>query len=211
VLAGVAGLFAYSKRETLRLASELNRARAEGAASFDKLDTCIASYGVAQREAASCRDARSKDEADFKAALGHVARSGGASEAAMSRQMQALESAFTTRLRSCEDDAEIAAKQRERERERLASECQSRESELSSERDDQRKVAEARAGELERCRADLGEARAAQEKAASRAPTVPVGASLPTSPSAGSPSASMGTPVAPQAPAPASSGSSETQ
>src|SRR6185436_12086840 len=57
VLACLGGLFAYSKRNTLRLASELAAARAEGAASFDKLDTCAASHQLAQRETQACREA----------------------------------------------------------------------------------------------------------------------------------------------------------
>src|SRR5262249_35347935 len=120
VLGGMAALFAYSKRETLRLASELNRARAEGAASFDKLDTCSASHNLAQHETQACRDARAREETQFKAALEHIARTGGATEAAMSRQMQSLEATFASRLKSCEDDANSAPKLRGDERERLA-------------------------------------------------------------------------------------------
>src|SRR4051794_7768251 len=148
VLAGVGALFAYSKRETLRLASELNRARAEGAASFDKLDTCIASHGLAQRDAQACREARTREETHFKATLEHIARTGGATEAAMSRQMQSLEATFASRLKSCEDDAIAATRVRGEERERLSSEWRKRENELAMERDDIRKTAEARAADL---------------------------------------------------------------
>jgi serine/threonine protein kinase len=155
VLGGVGALFAYSKRETLRLASELNRARAEGAASFDKLDTCIASHNLAQHDAQACREARTREETQFKATLEHLARTGGATEAAMSRQMQSLETTFASRLKSCEDDANAAARQRGEERERLAGEWRKREGDLTTERDDQRKVADSRSADLERCRAEL--------------------------------------------------------
>ena len=155
VLAGVGALFAYSKRETLRLASELNRARAEGAASFDKLDTCIASHGLAQREAQTCREAKTKEEAEFKAALENIAKAGGASEATMSRQMQTLEATFMARLRACEDDANAAIRQRAEERERISTEWRRRETELAFDRDEHKKIADARGGDLERCRAEL--------------------------------------------------------
>jgi serine/threonine protein kinase len=56
VLVAAAGLggVALWKRETLRLAGELEEARARGAESFDKLDTCVASHAVAKREAQVC-------------------------------------------------------------------------------------------------------------------------------------------------------------
>jgi hypothetical protein len=167
VLACLAGLFAYSKRETLRLASELNRARAEGAASFDKLDTCIASHQLAQRDAQTCRDARAKEQVEFKAALEQIAKTGGASETASSRQMQALEATFMARLRACEDDAETAKRFREAERESLAGDWRKRETDLVTSREESRRQAEARAAELERCRADLeAESRNAPARAA---------------------------------------------
>jgi hypothetical protein len=166
-LAGVGALFAYSKRETLRLASELNRARAEGAASFDKLDTCIASHRVAEREAQSCREVKTREENEFKAALDRIARSDNANDAALSRQMQALEASLMARIRSCENDADTAARLRSDERERLTGDWHRRESELAFDRDDQRRLAEARAGELARCRADLeSEAHTQSERAA---------------------------------------------
>jgi hypothetical protein len=155
VLGAVGALFAYSKRETLRLASELNRARAEGAASFDKLDTCIASHRLAQHDAQSCRDARVREEMQFKATLEHLARTGGATEAAMSRQMQSLEATFASRLKSCEDDANAAARLRGEERERLSGEWRKREGDLVTERDEQRRLSETRAADLDRCRSEL--------------------------------------------------------
>lgn len=56
VLVAVAALggVALWKRETLRLAGELEEARTRGAESFDKLDTCVASHAVAKREAQVC-------------------------------------------------------------------------------------------------------------------------------------------------------------
>ncbi len=62
--AGAIGGLALWKRETLRLASEVEAARAAGEESFDKLDTCIASHGITTREARVC----SKDLSDERAA-----------------------------------------------------------------------------------------------------------------------------------------------
>src|SRR5882672_3194868 len=109
VIAAVGALFAYSKRETLRLASELNRARAEGAASFDKLDTCVASHQVAQREAQVCRDSKAKEQLEFKSMLEQISKSGD-SEGDRARQMQALQATFATRLKTCEDDVATSVK-----------------------------------------------------------------------------------------------------
>ena len=111
VFSAVGALFAYSKRETLRLASELNRARAEGAASFDKLDTCVASHQLAQREAQVCRDAKAKEQLEFKTMLEQISKSG-ESEGERARQMQALQATFATRLKTCEDEVTTGAKDR---------------------------------------------------------------------------------------------------
>jgi hypothetical protein len=199
VLACLGGLFAYSNRKTLRLASELDAARAEGAASFDKLDTCVASHQLAQREAQSCREAKAKAQADFRTSLDRIAKTGGANEAAMSRQMQGLEATYTARIRACEDEVGNAARQREQERERLSNDWHRRQTELTSERDEQSRLAETRAGELERCRVEFeSQARMLQaERAAAtpRAATVPAAAPIVPPPSLGAPA--PGEPTAP--------------
>jgi serine/threonine protein kinase len=156
LLAGGAGaLFAYSKRQTLRLASELDRARAEGAASFGELDTCIASHQVARREATACLAAKSHQEEEYRAKLRQLTKTGGATEASFTRQMQALEATYTTRVKSCEDEKAGAARAREVEEQQQTWDWQRKETQLTGERDEQHKLAETRARELDRCRADL--------------------------------------------------------
>jgi serine/threonine protein kinase len=207
VLAGLAGLFAYSKRKTLRLASELAAARAEGAASFDKLDTCVSSYQLAQQETQTCRESKAKDQADFKASLDRIAKTGGSNEAAMSRHMQGLEATYTARIRACEDEAGNAVRQREQERERMSIDWQRRQAELTGERDEQSRVAELRAGELERCRAEFeSQARVLQSEraaTAARAAIVPAAAPI-VPPSGGAPPAGGSTapPASPLPPLP---------
>jgi eukaryotic-like serine/threonine-protein kinase len=148
-------LFAYSKRQTIRLAAELDRARAEGAASFNELDTCIASHQLAKHEVLACRDAQSRQEAQYRAKLRQVAKNGGATESSFARQMQALEATYATRVKSCEDEKATASRARESEHQQLAWDRERKEALLASERDEQHRLAETRARELDRCRADL--------------------------------------------------------
>ena len=170
VFGGAGAFYVYSKRETLRLAADLSRARAEGAASFDKLDTCVASHQVAQREVSACREAKSQQQVEFQSMLGQIAKSGGANEATLSRQIQTLQGSFTTRLKTCEDEASLAAQGYALERDRLIDDSQRKEAQLVAERDEQLKALEARAGDLERCRSDL--ARESAEFSAERATLV---------------------------------------
>jgi serine/threonine protein kinase len=155
VAAAGGAFFVYSKRQTLRLAAELDRARAEGAASFGELDTCIASHQLAQREATACREVATRQEEEYRAKLRQVAKSGGANEASFARQLQAVEATCTTRMKSCEEEKAVAARACESQEHQRTWDWQRKESELTSERDEQHKVAEARGRELDRCRADL--------------------------------------------------------
>jgi eukaryotic-like serine/threonine-protein kinase len=144
VLAAVGGVYAYSKRELLRLAGELGRARAEGAASFDKLDTCVASHQLAKREAAACRDERAHEQQGYRAALEHLARND---------ERTAFAAALTQKLRVCEDLAGHADASVRASGDRFL-ECDRREKEMAS--------------DLDRCRAEMAVHRAA----AASAPTV---------------------------------------
>jgi serine/threonine protein kinase len=155
MVAAGGALFAYSKRQTIRLASELDRARAEGAASFGELDTCIASHQLAQREVTACHDAKSRQEEEYRAKLRHVAKTGGASEASYAKQLQSLESTYATRMKSCEEEKAIAARAHDADQHQQTWDWQRKEAQLTSERDEQHKAAETRSRELDRCRADL--------------------------------------------------------
>jgi hypothetical protein len=68
LLMGAAGLllWGYTKRQTLRLASELERARAEGARGFDELDVCVAAHELSRQETRECR-AQSDTETELHA------------------------------------------------------------------------------------------------------------------------------------------------
>jgi hypothetical protein len=194
----VGAFAAYSKRETLRLASELNRARAEGAESFDKLDTCIASHQIAQHEAQVCKDALDKERREYKSALDHLSKSDGVI-AERARELATMQVSYTAKLKTCEDDANRAQQACIADRARVVAECDKKQTQLVSDRDDQKRVTESRTAELDRCRMDLAssEQRATaltKTLTATRAAETPGGAAsagglppLPTDPGSGSP------------------------
>jgi hypothetical protein len=84
-----------------------------------------------------------------------VTKSGNASEASFAKQLQSLETTYTSRMKSCEDDRAVSARAREVEKEQLSRDWQRQEAQLLTERDEQHKLAESRARDLDRCRADL--------------------------------------------------------
>jgi hypothetical protein len=155
VTAAGGAFFAYSKRETIRLATELDRARAAGAASFGELDTCIASHQVAQREANACRDSQARHEEEYRAKLRQVAKSGSGSESSFAKQLTALEATCTTKMKTCEDEKAGAARARDVEKQQETWDWQRKELKILGERDEQHRLAESRAHELDRCRSDL--------------------------------------------------------
>ncbi|WP_437836846.1 protein kinase domain-containing protein [Sorangium sp. So ce1153] len=140
-------LLGVSKRETLRLANELDRARQVGAESFDKLDTCVASHQIAQSETSACRSARDQDRAEFNETLATLQKSGSMTEAEHARQIQALHATQAARLKTCEDSAAAAEKASMTDRERLA-ESEKARAALVTERDEAKALAEQRAAEL---------------------------------------------------------------
>ncbi|WP_437308594.1 serine/threonine protein kinase [Sorangium sp. So ce388] len=140
-------LLGVSKRETLRLANELDRARQVGAESFDKLDTCVASHQIAQSETSACRSARDQDRAEFNETLATLQKSGSMTEAEHARQIQSLHATQAARLKTCEDSAAAAEKASMTDRERLA-ESEKARAALVTERDEAKALAEQRAAEL---------------------------------------------------------------
>ncbi|WP_437280150.1 serine/threonine-protein kinase [Sorangium sp. So ce375] len=140
-------LLGFSKRETLRLANELEQARQRGAESFDKLDTCVASHQIAQSEAIACRGAREQDRAEFNATLATLQKSGSTSEAEHAREIQALHANQAARLKICEDGAAAAQKASMADRERLA-EVEKARATTATERDEARALVDQRSAEL---------------------------------------------------------------
>ncbi|AUX40137.1 protein kinase [Sorangium cellulosum] len=140
-------LLGVSKRETLRLANELEQARQKGAESFDKLDTCVASHQIAAAEVNACRGARAQDRADFNQTLATLQKTGSMTEAEHAREIQALHATHASRLKTCEESAAAAEKVSMETRERLA-EAEKARAALVTERDEAKVLAEQRAAEL---------------------------------------------------------------
>jgi hypothetical protein len=140
---GVAG-WMYSNRETLRLAGELEQARMKGAESFDKLDTCVASHKMARQKEAMCRTAQEKERAEFKQTLDDISKSGSSSQAEHAQKVAALQTSYQSKLRICEDGADLTEKSLAAERDAWGKER----TKLASERDEQRSLADSRGAEI---------------------------------------------------------------
>lgn len=91
------------KRETIRLASELEQARAIGEASFDKLDTCTASFSVERRDKQACEDLRDKERVEHEKLISDLGKAEDC-EAMMSK-LQTGQTTLRQNLKTCEDDA----------------------------------------------------------------------------------------------------------
>jgi serine/threonine protein kinase len=127
LLTGTGVLFGVSKRETFRLAAELERAKAAGAASFEELDTCAAAHQLARSETEACESLRAEEAASHHAMLS-AAKSSHTKEAT---QLTRKLSYANTRLNRCEDDAEEAAAAFDVERDELSAERRAVEDELA--------------------------------------------------------------------------------
>ncbi|MEQ9319069.1 MAG: protein kinase, partial [Polyangiaceae bacterium] len=98
LLTGMGVLYGVSKRETFRLAAELQRAKAAGAASFEELDTCAAAHQLAKTEAESCQIARDEQAASHAHASTRAASAHAAEAETLTRKL----SYANTRLETCE-------------------------------------------------------------------------------------------------------------
>lgn len=104
-------LWGYSKRETLRLAAELERARAQGAEGFDKLDVCVAAHELSRRETRLCREQQDEEVSEHAASLTKLNEQHDQSKSELARR--------TKKLATCEDRGQKEQKRHERERHEL--------------------------------------------------------------------------------------------
>ncbi|APR80637.1 serine/threonine protein kinase [Minicystis rosea] len=195
MLAGAAGgVVAFQKRETLRVADELAQARREGAASFDKLDTCVASHRMATKENAACKAALDVERTELRRSLDDVIRTGSQTEAEHAHEVQR----YNTRIKACEDTANAQKRTCEDEMTRAVADRARERAELVADRDaarvlaDQEKSARAAAeGEREACRAEgrvLREERdTARAAAKAAAPAIPAAPHAPAAPGSAAP------------------------
>ncbi len=101
VAVGGGGLYLLSKRQTLELAAELERARQERTDSFDQLDTCQAAHDVSKSREQACQSTRQQDGAEFAKTL-----------AVMEGKIGDVDGKLTSAnhaLKTCEDESEQAA------------------------------------------------------------------------------------------------------
>lgn len=200
LLVAALGLIGYgwTKRNTLRLANELARVRAEGAAQFDKLETCAASHRLAVDQVHDCNSLRVRDRTDFQANLERFKATGSAAQAECAEQMMTC----TTRLRTCEDMSTAASRTCTSEKEQLVTEWTTRAGQLAAQADELKHAVEARTAEIDSLHTESdklrGELRACQSRVAEN-PYV--------EPSASPPSHAAPAP-SPRNPAPASSAAS---
>ena len=143
VAAVIAGLVFWSKRETWRLANELEQAKNQGAASFHDLNECTASHRVARAEAAECKTGRDKDQAEFQRSLDVLSKKGADAD-----KVREMVSSYVGKLKTCEDGAALAAKQCIEDQGRVLMITEKEKAELAAARDEQKKLAEARAKEI---------------------------------------------------------------
>ena len=99
VAAGVTA-YGYSKRQTWQLASELERARAQGATTFDQLDTCVAAHQLSQQRAQQCADDRNHQKQAHQEALSALEADSDAVERELNRRLATA----VGRTRTCETD-----------------------------------------------------------------------------------------------------------
>jgi eukaryotic-like serine/threonine-protein kinase len=104
LIGAAGGAVAYSKRETLRVASELAAAQRQGKESFTKLDTCTASYSMARAEADTCASREARERAEYDKSLESLSQSGSMSDAERAREVQRMNG----RVKLCEESADKA-------------------------------------------------------------------------------------------------------
>jgi hypothetical protein len=112
--AGIAA-YAFSKRETWRLATELEKARAEGAQSFDELDTCVAAHQVTQRESRQCAAARSREKKRHEQAVAALASAAQGKESGLISKVSETQAA----LWALQDDLKSEEQTWTKEKEKL--------------------------------------------------------------------------------------------
>lgn len=201
LLAGFGAWIAFSKRETLRLANELEKARAEGAKSFDKLDTCNASFEAAQGDVRKCKSSREKDKKICEEQLDaqmKLCTSGSQLDCAL--ESKKIRDQSAARLKACEDDALEAVKVADAEQKRQRDEWEKQRTALVAERDEQKALAEKRAKDIEAITAERDKctterASCVEERDSLRSQMDPTGPKHPSGPTAPAGTSSAGTPT----------------
>jgi serine/threonine protein kinase len=202
LIGAAGGILVYNQRETLRIASDLERARVVGAKSFDQLGTCNAAHQADTKALTDCRTASDKERADFNKQLDDVMKSGSTSQAEKAHEAQR----YLNKLKSCDEGATAQKKTCDEASARLTAEKAT----LATERDEAKKLADsekaqiaARESERDQCKAErlaCFEERDALKASAAARPAGP--GARPASPGGAVAPAATGAPTA-ESPAPA--------
>lgn len=154
----VAG-YLYNKRETLRMAGELERAQREGAASFDNLNSCTASHKLARGEATACKADRERERTEAQQTIEALSRKG--ADGDKLRDMQGLVAQYSGKLKLCEDGATAAQKQHVEDGARLVAIAEKEKADLAAAHD---KALAAMKAERDACSAERASCLEAQNQ-----------------------------------------------
>jgi serine/threonine protein kinase len=151
--AGAISLWFFSKREKLRLMSEVENARARGQETLGNLDTCIASYVKSQSDNDKCKQTLKSDKKDYEERLesqNKVCRTGGQQECI--NEMNKVRDLHRETLKACRDDTD--------EVKGLYDTCSQDKLRLTTERDEQKSAVEQKQTELKTMTEERDRARA---------------------------------------------------
>ncbi|MFO0617096.1 MAG: protein kinase [Polyangiaceae bacterium] len=118
-------VFGFYKRQSLRLASDLERAQKEGAKSFDKLDTCRASFDVERQEHQTCEADRDRERVENEQTIAALSKKDD-NCTSIANELTSMRTRLTNDVASCRDElkSEKAEKNAtELEKVKLGEEC----------------------------------------------------------------------------------------
>lgn len=149
VTAVVLGTLGLYKRQSIKLAGELERARKEGAKSFDKLDSCTASFSVERREHESCEADRDRERGEHATMVAALTKDNDGC-ASITTQLQDTEARLSTDVRTCRDDLHLEKQSCEANEKKITGEFATERASLWQERTDCELRLESREDEVQK-------------------------------------------------------------
>jgi eukaryotic-like serine/threonine-protein kinase len=143
--AGAVALWFLTQREKLRLMSEVENAKAAGQETLGNLDACIASYVKAQGDSDKCKSEQRSEKKDYEERLAtqnKLCRSGEQQECIA--EMNKLRDQHRDAIKACKGDTEEVKGLYDK----LSEGCSQDKQRLSTERDEQKTLAEQRQTDL---------------------------------------------------------------
>jgi hypothetical protein len=128
--AGAIGGVALWKRETLRMASALEEARAAGEQNFDKLDTCQAAHTMTTKEVKVCAADLDKERKAHERTLNALSKQGEGCELAVD-EIKELRATQQFERKKYEDELKAEVRTHFSEREKLSAEFEKERERLS--------------------------------------------------------------------------------